>query len=116
MDTAKKPDHLDDPYKGDDDVEEIENIKADNINIQTELSSIESTAASKAAWLISFVVSIGGFLFGMSLPPLRSSTADQKIDLARLRYWIHLFRPCYHWHIPRSYTELQRTGNGDLFD
>ncbi|KAJ5635767.1 Major facilitator superfamily domain general substrate transporter [Penicillium longicatenatum] len=64
MDTAKKPSHLDDPYKGDDDVEEIENIKYDNVNIQTELSSIESTAASKAAWLISIVVSIGGFLFG----------------------------------------------------
>lgn len=67
MDTAKEPNHLDDPYKGDDDVEEIENIKVDNINIQTELSSIESTAASKAAWLISIVVSIGGFLFGISL-------------------------------------------------
>ncbi|KAJ5533071.1 Major facilitator superfamily domain general substrate transporter [Penicillium frequentans] len=64
MDTAKRPNHLDDLYKGDDDVEEIENIKVDNINIQTELSSIESTAASKAAWLISIVVSIGGFLFG----------------------------------------------------
>lgn len=69
MDTAKRPNHLDDPYKGDDDVEEIENIKVDNINIQTELSSIESTAASKAAWLISIVVSIGGFLFGMYLLP-----------------------------------------------
>ena len=30
----------------------------------TELSSIEATAASKAAWLISITVSIGGFLFG----------------------------------------------------
>ncbi|KAF4549261.1 Sugar (and other) transporter-like protein 42 [Elsinoe fawcettii] len=29
-----------------------------------ELSGIESTAASKAAWLISLTVSIGGFLFG----------------------------------------------------
>ena len=30
----------------------------------TELSSIEATAASKAAWLISVTVSTGGFLFG----------------------------------------------------
>lgn len=30
----------------------------------TILSSIEATAASKAAWLISITVSIGGFLFG----------------------------------------------------
>lgn len=35
---------------------------------QDELSGIETTAASKAAWLISIVVSIGGLLFGM-LPP-----------------------------------------------
>lgn len=37
----------------------------------TELSSIEATAASKAAWLISITVSLGGLLFGMmdqSLP------------------------------------------------
>jgi SP family myo-inositol transporter-like MFS transporter 13 len=36
-----------------------------------ELSSIEATAASKAAWLISITVSLGGLLFGMmdqSLP------------------------------------------------
>ena len=30
-----------------------------------ELSSIEDTAASKAAWLISMTVSLGGFLFGI---------------------------------------------------
>jgi MFS transporter, SP family, solute carrier family 2 (myo-inositol transporter), member 13 len=30
----------------------------------TELSAIEATAASSAAWLISMTVSIGGFLFG----------------------------------------------------
>jgi SP family myo-inositol transporter-like MFS transporter 13 len=30
----------------------------------TELSGIEATAASKAAWLISVTVSFGGFLFG----------------------------------------------------
>lgn len=29
-----------------------------------ELSSIEDTAASKAAWLICITVSLGGFLFG----------------------------------------------------
>ena len=36
----------------------------------TELSGIESTAASSAAWLISITVSIGGFLFGKSLTRL----------------------------------------------
>lgn len=30
----------------------------------TMLSEIEATAASKAAWLISITVSLGGFLFG----------------------------------------------------
>ena len=30
----------------------------------TELSSIESAATSKAAWLIAITVSLGGFLFG----------------------------------------------------
>lgn len=36
-----------------------------SVTLETEqLSSIEATAASKAAWLISFTVSIGGFLFG----------------------------------------------------
>lgn len=35
---------------------------------QDELNGIETTAASKAAWLISIVVSIGGLLFGMSPP------------------------------------------------
>lgn len=30
----------------------------------TDLSGIEATAASKAAWLISITVSLGGFLFG----------------------------------------------------
>ncbi|KAJ6090378.1 Major facilitator superfamily domain general substrate transporter [Penicillium sp. IBT 16267x] len=64
MDPAKEPSQFDDPYKGVDGVEEIENVKVDNVNLQTELSGIESTAASKAAWLISIVVSLGGFLFG----------------------------------------------------
>ncbi|KAJ5109009.1 hypothetical protein N7456_005684 [Penicillium angulare] len=63
MDLDRKPSHDDDPVKHG--LEEIENIKSlDQGNLQTELSGIESTAASKAAWLISIVVSIGGFLFG----------------------------------------------------
>ena len=33
----------------------------------TELSAIEATAASKAAWLISVTVSLGGFLFGYAV-------------------------------------------------
>ena len=42
----------------------------------TELSGIEATAASKAAWLISFTVSIGGFLFGYVQVP---STAQSPL-------------------------------------
>lgn len=34
---------------------------------QAELDNIETTAASKAAWLIAMTVSIGGFLFGKHL-------------------------------------------------
>ncbi|CAD0031006.1 unnamed protein product [Aureobasidium pullulans] len=34
---------------------------------QAELDNIETTAASKAAWLIAMTVSIGGFLFGQHL-------------------------------------------------
>lgn len=48
----------------------------------TELSGIEATAASKAAWLISITVSIGGFLFGRL--PLRR-TEDPRPD-RRLGY------------------------------
>lgn len=50
-------------------IEEIESIKPSADEIQSELSGIEATAASKAAWLISVVVSLGGFLFGSC--PLR---------------------------------------------
>jgi SP family myo-inositol transporter-like MFS transporter 13 len=56
-----------------DDFEEIENVKA-SID-QSDLNNIEGTAASKAAWLISIVVSIGGLLFGMiSVKPMRISS------------------------------------------
>ncbi|CAG8193576.1 unnamed protein product [Penicillium olsonii] len=54
-------------YQPDDvanDIEEIELAEPLKSNYQTDLSSIESTAASKTAWLISIVVSIGGLLFG----------------------------------------------------
>lgn len=37
----------------------------DHADQLTELFGIEATAASKAAWLISMVVSLGGLLFGM---------------------------------------------------
>jgi hypothetical protein len=41
-----------------------------------ELSALEATAASKAAWLISITVSLGGLLFGTSLKinPISSTT------------------------------------------
>jgi SP family myo-inositol transporter-like MFS transporter 13 len=54
------------------DFEEIENVKPQSN--QSDLSNIEGTAASKAAWLISIVVSIGGLLFGMvPVKPARTS-------------------------------------------
>lgn len=47
------------------DVEEIEHVNPMKLGSdQSRLSNIEGTAASKAAWLISIVVSIGGLLFG----------------------------------------------------
>lgn len=47
-----------------DDVQEPEQVETIEYKNQTDLSSIEATAASRAAWLISIVVSIGGLLFG----------------------------------------------------
>ena len=57
------------------DVEEIEQIEPIDYKNQTDLSSIESTAASKTAWLISIVVSIGGLLFGKLKESLKESQA-----------------------------------------
>src|ERR1700744_4834250 len=48
-----------------DQVEAVERRKSVTEEV-TELSGIEATAASTAAWLISITVSIGGFLFGQS--------------------------------------------------
>lgn len=49
------------------DIEEIELAEPLGFKHPTDLSGIESTAASRTAWLISIVVSIGGLLFGWSL-------------------------------------------------
>jgi SP family myo-inositol transporter-like MFS transporter 13 len=53
-------------------------LKKGDFDEQAALSSIEDTAASKAAWLITLTVSLGGFLFGSYLPaglaPSRSRT------------------------------------------
>lgn len=55
-----------DPTRRDsiDKIEDITNARehADQI---AQLSGIEAEAASKAAWLISITVSLGGLLFGM---------------------------------------------------
>jgi SP family myo-inositol transporter-like MFS transporter 13 len=63
MSLDKNSDLSDGPIK--DNVEEIEQVDTINYKNQTDLSSIEATSASTAAWLISIVVSIGGLLFGM---------------------------------------------------
>lgn len=57
MDPSIEKKHVTDDY--------IERVSSDHdASDLTALSSIEATAASKAAWLISITVSIGGFLFG----------------------------------------------------
>ncbi|CAG8256310.1 unnamed protein product [Penicillium salamii] len=61
MSSDKKEDQRDEATN---DIEEIELAEPLKGNDQTNLSSIESTAASKTAWLIAIVVSIGGLLFG----------------------------------------------------
>lgn len=44
--------------------DKIEDISKAHAEQLVELSGIEATAASKAAWLISITVSLGGLLFG----------------------------------------------------
>ena len=45
--------------------DKIEDVsESENAQQLAELSAIEATAASKAAWLISITVSLGGLLFG----------------------------------------------------
>lgn len=52
--------------KLDNTVDKIEDVsESEHAQHLAELSSIEATAASKAAWLISITVSLGGLLFGM---------------------------------------------------
>lgn len=49
-----------------DSIEQIEHVEPlDYVKDQSDLSSIEATATSKIAWLISIVVSIANLLFGM---------------------------------------------------
>lgn len=47
-------------------IEDVSNAK-EHADQLAELSVIEATAASKAAWLISITVSLGGLLFGTYL-------------------------------------------------
>lgn len=52
-----------DPHSSQEKIEDVSHAKehADHL---AELSGIEATAASRAAWLISITVSLGGLLFG----------------------------------------------------
>lgn len=98
-----------------DDVEQIEHIEPlDDGKNQSDLSSIEATAASKAAWLISIVVSIGGFLFGTQSMQLWGSSSDNLPS--RLRHGVHLRGPGYNQLVPRACSHLKRAGDGDLLD
>jgi SP family myo-inositol transporter-like MFS transporter 13 len=49
-----------------------------------ELSGIEATAASKAAWLISITVSLGGLLFGTYFQDVYASHTLERSDCIRL--------------------------------
>lgn len=51
-------------------------LKAGLTSDVTELSAIEATAASTAAWLISITVSLGGFLFGMNKASITSKCSQ----------------------------------------
>lgn len=50
--------------------DKIEDVTESHAQRLAELSSIEATAASKAAWLISITVSLGGLLFGTIDKPI----------------------------------------------
>lgn len=54
-------------------VEHQEERRGSTADELTELSGIESSATSKAAWLIAMTVSLGGFLFGQ-YPTLDTSS------------------------------------------
>jgi SP family myo-inositol transporter-like MFS transporter 13 len=49
-----------------DKIEKIDTVPDHHAAFIEELSALESTAASKAAWLISITVSLGGLLFGIT--------------------------------------------------
>ena len=75
----------------DDDVAADHVERASSIEEIVDLSGIEATAASKAAWLISITVSLGGFLFGKqqclscSKDPASSSSARATSRVLRVR-------------------------------
>jgi SP family myo-inositol transporter-like MFS transporter 13 len=50
-------------YASQEHIEDVSHAK-EHADQLAELSGIEATAASKAAWLISITVSLGGLLFG----------------------------------------------------
>lgn len=103
-------------YDGEDDsyekekaeqVEHVDTIDAEKGGLQdvSELSGIEDTAASKAAWLISVTVSIGGLLFGMSLAD--SQEVGTNNLRPRIRHRLYFLSTRDNWNVARSYLELQ---------
>lgn len=90
-------------------VETIERRKSTSEEV-AELSGIEDTAASTAAWLISITVSIGGFLFGKyrvggkNVCYSCNSWAGFGPVLTganRLRHGLHLVRPRHDRNVSR---------------
>lgn len=83
-------------------IEDISNAK-EHADRLAELSGIEATAASKAAWLISITVSLGGLLFGtyLNIHHHRKTIEITVLTSYRLRHWLHQFRPCHNWKVSR---------------
>lgn len=62
---SDKKAHLDiDSTSSSEKIENIDSPATTDVGQLHELSAIEQTAASRGAWLISFVISLGGLLFG----------------------------------------------------
>jgi SP family myo-inositol transporter-like MFS transporter 13 len=101
MQDSKKVDILHERSSSIDKIEDITTARehADQI---ANLSGIEATAASKAAWLISMTVSLGGLLFGMCINYSVTLSLSIVLTSFRLRHWLHLLGPRYYWFITRS--------------
>jgi SP family myo-inositol transporter-like MFS transporter 13 len=68
-------DKKDEVWKTEEHIEDVGSEDNNGIDIAA-LTSIEDAATSKAAWLITLTVSLGGFLFGMAECSVQSTESD----------------------------------------